>query len=56
MLLGDGWPLVPAMLAGLLVGTGFRLANGLLITQVGLPPFIATLGMLSASAAASSTS
>lgn len=47
MLLEDGWPLGPAMAAGFLVGMGFGLANGLLITKIGLPPFIATLGMLS---------
>jgi ribose transport system permease protein len=34
-------------LAGLAVGTGFGVCNGLLITRVGLPPFIATLGTLS---------
>ncbi len=47
MLLGAGWPLLPAAIAGLLVGTLFGFANGLLVTQVGLPPFIATLGTLS---------
>jgi len=47
MLLAGGWPLAPAMAVGLLVGTGFGLANGLLVTKVGLPPFIATLGTLS---------
>lgn len=35
------------VLAGLLVGTGLGMANGLLITQARIPPFIATLGMLS---------
>lgn len=33
--------------AGLLVGTGFGAVNGLLVTAIGLPPFIATLGTLS---------
>jgi ribose transport system permease protein len=47
MLLANGVPLVPAVLAGLAVGTLFGMCNGLLITQVGLPPFIATLGTLS---------
>jgi len=47
MLLGDGWPLFPAVLVGLLVGATFGVVNGLLITKVGLPPFIATLGTLS---------
>jgi ribose transport system permease protein len=47
MLLATGWPLVPSVVAGLLVGMIFGACNGLLITRVGLPPFIATLGMLS---------
>jgi ribose transport system permease protein len=47
MLLADGWPLLPAVLVGLLVGAGFGLVNGLLVTRIGLPPFIATLGTLS---------
>jgi ribose transport system permease protein len=47
MLLVGGWPLVPAVLAGLAVGMLFGFCNGLLITRVGLPPFIATLGTLS---------
>ncbi|HEY8448407.1 MAG TPA: ABC transporter permease [Thermomicrobiales bacterium] len=47
LLLGEGWPLGPAMIAGILVGSATGLFNGLLITQVGLPPFIATLGTLS---------
>src|SRR5690606_27239216 len=47
LLLGEGWPLGPAMIAGILVGAATGLFNGLLITQVGVPPFIATLGTLS---------
>ncbi len=47
MLLADGWPLVPCVLAGLGVGMIFGICNGLLVTRIGLPPFIATLGMLS---------
>jgi len=47
LLLVAGWPLVPAVIAGLLVGTLFGLINGLLVTQIGVPPFIATLGTLS---------
>jgi ribose transport system permease protein len=47
MLLANGWPLVPAMVAGLVVGMAGGVVNGLLITRIGLPPFIATLGTLS---------
>lgn len=47
ILLVNGWPSVAAILAGLLVGTAFGACNGILITRVGLPPFIATLGTLS---------
>ena len=47
LLLADGLPLVPSIIAGLGVGVLFGLCNGLLITGIGLPPFIATLGMLS---------
>ncbi|MGH2613843.1 MAG: ABC transporter permease [Thermomicrobiales bacterium] len=47
MLLATGWPLVPSVIAGLGVGVIFGLCNGLLVTRIGLPPFIATLGMLS---------
>ena len=36
------------MIAGVLVGAVAGLVNGLLVTRVKLPPFIATLGMLSA--------
>ncbi|MEA2524648.1 MAG: ribose transport system permease protein [Thermomicrobiales bacterium] len=46
MLLGEGWPLIAAMIAGVLAGSVTGLLNGLLITMVGLPPFIATLGTL----------
>ncbi len=35
-----------AILLGMLVGVGFGLANGLLITRFDLPPFIVTLGTL----------
>ena len=47
MLLQRGMPLPIAALAGLAVGVVFGLANGLMITRIGLPPFIATLGTLS---------
>ena len=46
-LLQAGAALLPAIFAGLAVGTGCGLLNGLLITFGKLPPFIATLGMMS---------
>ena len=42
-----GLPLPLAVLAGVAVGAACGLANGLLITVGRLPPFIATLGMMS---------
>lgn len=46
MLSKAGWPVVPAMTVGLLLGGVAGLANGLLVAQLKLPPFIATLGMM----------
>jgi ribose transport system permease protein len=45
--LQGGLPLPIALLAGLATGSAAGLANGLLITRGKLPPFIATLGMMS---------
>jgi ribose/xylose/arabinose/galactoside ABC-type transport system permease subunit len=45
--LQGGAPLPLALLAGLATGSAAGLANGLLITRGKLPPFIATLGMMS---------
>ncbi|MBW8283608.1 MAG: ABC transporter permease [Rhizobium sp.] len=42
-----GYPTEVCIAAGLGVGVVFGLCNGLLITFIGLPPFIATLGTLS---------
>ncbi len=42
-----GLPTGVALASGLTVGLAFGLTNGLLITAIGLPPFIATLGTLS---------
>jgi ribose/xylose/arabinose/galactoside ABC-type transport system permease subunit len=42
-----GWPLALAILAGLITGALAGLSSGLLITRGKLPPFIATLGMMS---------
>jgi ribose transport system permease protein len=41
-----GFPIVPGIIVGLLVGAAIGVVNGILITQMRLPPFIATLGML----------
>jgi ribose transport system permease protein len=45
--LSHGMPGVPAVTLGLAVGLSIGIANGALITLVGLQPFIATLGMMS---------
>lgn len=42
-----GWPVPLAMAMGIAVGAGCGLVNGLLIAFGRLPPFIATLGMMS---------
>jgi ribose transport system permease protein len=41
------WPIWLAVLGGIVVGAVIGLINGVLITKVKLPPFIATLGMMS---------
>ena len=41
-----GWPMAPAILAGLAVSLGIGYANGLLTLRFKIPSFIATLGML----------
>lgn len=45
--LAAGLPLPLAIMAGVVVGTGCGAVNGLLIAYGRLPPFIATLGMMS---------
>jgi ribose transport system permease protein len=47
MLIRDGYPVDLAVVGGLLTGTGVGLFNGLMVTRLRLPPFIATLGTLS---------
>ena len=47
MLICAGWPLAPAVGAGVLAGCAIGLINGLLSTYGRLPSLIATLGMLS---------
>ncbi len=46
LITGAGLPVPLAILGGILVGAGTGLVNGLLVSVVGLNPFIATLGML----------
>ena len=41
-----GWPLIPSIFVALGLGAGIGLLNGLVITRLFLPPFIATLGMM----------
>jgi len=42
----SGWPLAPSVAAGLLTGAAAGLVSSWLIVRVGLPPFIATLGVM----------
>src|SRR5207247_522803 len=46
MLLVNGFALPLAFAAAVGVGTIFGIANGVLIVSLGMPPFVATLGML----------
>lgn len=46
-LLQQDWPVAAAIAAGLLMGFGFGALNGVAIAWGRLPPFIATLGMMS---------
>ena len=41
-----GMPFLPALLCGLLIGAAAGLVSGLLVTYARLPPFIATLAMM----------
>ncbi len=45
-LLQQGWAPFPAVLAALVVGGALGLITGLLVSQLRIPPFIATLGMM----------
>jgi ribose transport system permease protein len=47
ILFQHGFPTIAAVTVGILIGVVAGLINGLLITKVNLPPFIATLGTLS---------
>src|ERR1700757_1664361 len=47
MLIANGWFLLPALGAGLIIGSAIGCLNGVLSTYGKLPSFIATLGMLS---------
>lgn len=47
MLIIAGWPLMPALVLGLVIGASIGLINGLMSTYGRLPSLIATLGMLS---------
>lgn len=46
MIVYNGWSVWLAVLLGLLCGAILGLINGLLITKIPLPPFIATLGIM----------
>jgi ribose transport system permease protein len=45
-LLQRGVPVIPTILIGLLLGGVLGLSNGVLISRVKVPPFVATLGMM----------
>jgi ribose transport system permease protein len=47
VMLNQGATMVYAILAGMFIGIACGFVNGLLITQIHLPPFIVTLGMMS---------
>jgi len=47
IMLKSGWPIVLAVLVGLLLGAGIGLFNGLIIAKVGINPFVTTLASLS---------
>ena len=44
--LKHGVPMLPSLLLIILVGTGFGFFNGLIVSRLKLPPFIATLGTM----------
>jgi len=45
-MLKDGFPLIIAVLAGLIIGTGLGFFNGFVIIRWNIPPFIATFAMM----------
>ena len=47
VLLNDNFGIISASCIGILVGVGGGVVNGVIITKAKLPPFIATLGMMS---------
>ena len=49
-----GVPMWICLLIGILIGTLFGLANGLMISKMGMPPFVATLGSMMVSKAVGS--
>jgi ribose transport system permease protein len=47
LLVSGGFPVLPAILLGLVVGAAIGAGNALLVSTFGLSPFLATLGMMS---------
>jgi inositol transport system permease protein len=43
---GSAWPVAPVILIGLAVGVVIGMVNGLMVSKLKIPPFIATLGMM----------
>lgn len=46
-LMAAGWPMIPAMVAGLALSAALGLFNGLCVTRLKMPPFVPTLATLS---------
>ncbi|MDD9741609.1 MAG: ABC transporter permease [Marinovum algicola] len=46
MAIKAGLPVAPAMALGVLIGAGCGAVNGLVVTRMKIPPFVATLGMM----------
>jgi ribose transport system permease protein len=45
VMLGEGWPIVAAIAAGLASGIAAGLASGVLVARYGVPSFVATLAI-----------
>lgn len=46
VMVNEGWPVIPGILAGFATGATVGLVNSIVVLKMGVPAFIATLGML----------